>query len=152
MSPDQEFNALAKDASDYLDDGDISKFTRAYQFARSSHGEQMRDSGQEYIHHPLAITRYLVEMRMDVVTLCAALLHDVPEDTPVSIEAITSEFGWEVSRLVDGVTKLGKIKPPPGFSDLLQSVFVQADTFDKNNDRICRRYLCDLDQVSRSAA
>lgn len=84
--------------------------TEAYQFAAKAHHGQKRKSGEEYIVHCLHATKTLAEIGMDVKTLAAGLLHDVPEDTPVTIEEIGKKFGPEVAYLVDGITKLGKIK------------------------------------------
>jgi len=129
--PDFVFSTILERASHYLEEDGLLVLRHAYEIALQSHGAQKRDSGEEYIHHPLEVMSYLVEMRMDAPTLAAALLHDVPEDTQTGLEVITAEFGKEISRLVDGVTKLGKLKPPQGALDDIQSVFGQADTFDK---------------------
>ena len=82
---------------------------RAYEFAKAAHEGQRRDSGEDYINHPLAVAYILVEMGLDPTSVIAALLHDVVEDTPIGLEDITKEFGSEVAALVDGLTKLRKI-------------------------------------------
>jgi GTP diphosphokinase / guanosine-3',5'-bis(diphosphate) 3'-diphosphatase len=82
---------------------------RAYTVASYAHRNQQRESGEPYMIHPIAVTKILVEMRMDVKTLAAGLLHDVAEDSEFTIEYIQEHFGQVVSMLVDGVTKLKRI-------------------------------------------
>ena len=82
---------------------------RAYSFAETAHQGQLRDSGEAYIAHPLAVANILVEMGLDPTSVIAALLHDVVEDTEIGLEEITNQFGNEVASLVDGLTKLSKI-------------------------------------------
>ena len=83
---------------------------RAYEVAAAAHVDQLRDSGEPYITHPVAVAAILTDLRLDAATVQAALLHDVPEDTSVTLADIRNQFGDEVARLVDGVTKLRKIK------------------------------------------
>ncbi|HHP51184.1 MAG TPA: bifunctional (p)ppGpp synthetase/guanosine-3',5'-bis(diphosphate) 3'-pyrophosphohydrolase [Moorella mulderi] len=90
--------------------GDISLLDRAYQFALKAHQGQKRKSGEDYIVHPLNVAFILAELQLDMVTLAAALLHDVVEDTGVTLEDIKEEFGEEIALLVDGVTKLGRLE------------------------------------------
>jgi len=85
---------------------DIETTQSAYEFAAKAHADVRRKSGELYIHHPLEVARILADLHMDVDTLCAALLHDVIEDTEYSKEYITEHFGLVVAELVDGVTKL----------------------------------------------
>jgi len=87
----------------------IDNILRAYNFAYEAHRGQLRNSGEEYIHHPIEVAYILAELEMDESTIIAALLHDVAEDTDKTLMNIKSEFGEEVANLVDGVTKLGKI-------------------------------------------
>lgn len=82
---------------------------KAFQFALSSHGEQLRKSGEPYIIHPIAVAKLLIGFGMDCQSVVAALLHDVVEDTPVTSEEVRKLFGADVQHLVDGVTKLGKV-------------------------------------------
>ena len=89
---------------------DTRQVVRAYEVAEQMHGEQRRRSGDLYITHPLAVTTILAELGMDATTLVAALLHDTVEDTPYTLEDVQEEFGEDVAHLVDGVTKLDKIK------------------------------------------
>ena len=83
---------------------------KAYNFAEEHHRGQKRMSGEDYIIHPVAVAYILADLQMDDATICAALLHDVVEDTDVTSEDITKIFGEEISEMVAGVTKLGKIK------------------------------------------
>ncbi len=89
---------------------DLAPLERAYRFASERHRNQKRISGEPYMTHPLMVTRQLAEMNMDMVCLQTGLLHDVVEDTPATLEEIRKEFGDEVARCVDGVTKLSKLK------------------------------------------
>lgn len=90
---------------------DDQKFlTSAYRFAEKAHQGQLRKSGEPYIIHCLHVTKILSAIGMDAKTLAAGLLHDVPEDTDVTLADIEKEFGAEVAYLVDGITKLGRIK------------------------------------------
>ncbi len=114
-SPNPE--ALLAQAATYLGEGEAETLRRACAFAAEAHGEQKRASGDPYIAHPLAVALTLAEMRLDVAALMAAVLHDVPEDTAVSIEDLGREFGPEVAHLVDGVTKLGKMHWLPEDAD-----------------------------------
>jgi len=82
----------------------------AYAVAEKAHGGQKRRSGHDYVQHPLAVAKILAEIGMGTKTVTAGLLHDVPEDTDVTLEDIEKQFGKEIAALVDGVTKLGKIK------------------------------------------
>ena len=88
---------------------DLSKIISAYEFAEKAHRGQFRSSGAPYISHPIAVSYSLLELGMDTDTVCAALLHDVVEDTETTLEEIRKNFGQEVAMLVDGVTKLGRI-------------------------------------------
>jgi GTP pyrophosphokinase len=83
---------------------------RAYAFAAEAHRGQLRSSGEPYITHPLAAALTLAHMGLDDTTIAAAILHDVVDDTPVTIEEIKKVFGEEIAFLVQGVTKLGKLK------------------------------------------
>jgi len=89
---------------------DLALLERAYVIAERMHGDQMRKSGDPYITHPLAVTTILAEIGMTEPTLVAALLHDTVEDTPYTLEEVRTDFGDEVAQLVDGVTKLDKVK------------------------------------------
>ena len=96
---------------------DINRITEAYHFAEKAHDGQKRRSGEPYIIHPVAVAQILAEMGMDADSICAALLHDVVEDTPVTDEEIRKKFGETIEQLVDGVTKLGQITTNKTHSD-----------------------------------
>ena len=89
---------------------DLKDLQRAFAFAEESHAGQKRLSGEDFIEHPVAVAAILADLGMDPITLQAALLHDVVEDTHLSVQDVESEFGSEVANLVDGLTKLDKIK------------------------------------------
>ncbi|MGI8994608.1 MAG: HD domain-containing protein, partial [Nocardioidaceae bacterium] len=89
---------------------DLAAIEKAYQVAENAHVGQTRRSGDPYITHPLAVTSILAELGMTAPTLCAALLHDTVEDTPYTLEQLARDFGDEVALLVDGVTKLDKVR------------------------------------------
>jgi guanosine-3',5'-bis(diphosphate) 3'-pyrophosphohydrolase len=98
--------------SNRYSDHDIRLIWIAYNFARSAHSEQSRESGEPYIFHPLAVAQILIELNLDIETIAAALLHDVVEDTNVTLAQISEQFGEKISSLVDGVTKLSKYDIP----------------------------------------
>jgi GTP diphosphokinase / guanosine-3',5'-bis(diphosphate) 3'-diphosphatase len=89
---------------------DIRLIERAYESAAYWHRDQKRRSGDPYITHPLAVATILAELGMNTETICAALLHDTVEDTPYTLTELRGEFGEDVAALVDGVTKLDKVK------------------------------------------
>jgi GTP pyrophosphokinase len=94
----------------YHPNADIDLIKRAYVFASTSHEGQVRKSGEAYITHPLAVAKLITEMKLDTTAVCAALLHDTVEDTAATIPAIEALFTKEIANLVDGVTKLGKLR------------------------------------------
>jgi guanosine-3',5'-bis(diphosphate) 3'-pyrophosphohydrolase len=97
-------------AGKYLSKEDTEIVKRAYEFARDAHSEQYRKSGEPYIIHPIQVAGILVDLKMDPATVSAGFLHDVVEDTEVTLEDLEHAFNKEIAMLVDGVTKLGKIK------------------------------------------
>ncbi len=97
-------------ASSYLSQEQIDFVRKAYDFAAVAHAGQTRKSGEPYIIHPIGVAYILTQLQMDELTLAAAFLHDVVEDTDVTLEKITELFGNNVATLVNGVTKLGKIE------------------------------------------
>ncbi|MFN2224464.1 MAG: RelA/SpoT family protein [Chloroflexota bacterium] len=107
VSPDGQ--AFFELANSYLAGQDQLRVLEAFDLARRQHGEQRRQSGELFLTHPLTVAYYLAEYRADASALIAALLHDVAEDTVLSIEEISQQFGPEVSQLVDGVTKLKEV-------------------------------------------
>ena len=88
---------------------DLKLIRRAYDFAKSKHGDQLRRSGEPYIIHPVQVAYILSTLGLDESTICAALLHDVIEDTDVTLQDLSKEFSPEIAEMVDGVTKLGKL-------------------------------------------
>ncbi|MCH4296308.1 bifunctional GTP diphosphokinase/guanosine-3',5'-bis pyrophosphate 3'-pyrophosphohydrolase [Shewanella sp. 3B26] len=118
------FEGLKESASAYLDSGQVALLKQAYQVARDAHEGQMRTSGEPYITHPVAVAKILADMRLDHETLMAALLHDTIEDTHVTKEDLAELFGDAVADLVEGVSKLDKLK----FRDKKEA---QAENFRK---------------------
>jgi GTP pyrophosphokinase len=88
---------------------DTTRISKAYETAERAHRDQVRRSGEAYIHHPIAVATIVAELGLDDVTVAAALLHDAVEDTGVEVEEISREFGPEVAAIVDGVTKLDRL-------------------------------------------
>jgi len=103
-------NELSKTIGTYLQPDQVNKVQLAYQFSAEAHEGQKRISGEPYIHHPLEVAYILGDMRMDYQTLAAAILHDVIEDTQTVKTEIKKRFGKGVAELVDGVSKLDKVK------------------------------------------
>jgi len=103
-------NTLSDRLTSYLSTEQISQVKRAYYYAEQAHDGQTRRSGEPYITHPLAVASILSSMHMDHLSLMAAMLHDVIEDTGIPKEAIAKQFGDTVAELVDGVSKLTQIK------------------------------------------
>ncbi|MBE3554730.1 MAG: bifunctional (p)ppGpp synthetase/guanosine-3',5'-bis(diphosphate) 3'-pyrophosphohydrolase, partial [Thermicanus sp.] len=101
---------LLDKAKEYMTDDELDMVHKAYLFAEKAHEGQLRASGDPYITHPLAVAEILADLHMDHVILSAALLHDVVEDTHATLDQVRQEFGVEVAELVDGVTKLRRIK------------------------------------------
>ena len=97
---------LLDQAGHYLNKEDLEQVEKAYLFAEEAHRGQTRKSGEEYIHHPVAVAGILAELQMDATTLISAILHDVVEDTGVPLEVLEAEFGETVAQIVDGLTKL----------------------------------------------
>ncbi|GGG83629.1 MULTISPECIES: bifunctional (p)ppGpp synthetase/guanosine-3',5'-bis(diphosphate) 3'-pyrophosphohydrolase [Paenibacillus] len=101
---------LLEKASAYMKEQDLLRIREAYEFAEQAHHGQVRKSGEPYILHPVAVADILVDMQMDVLSIITALLHDVVEDTTVDLETVRSKFGETCAMLVDGLTKLEKIR------------------------------------------
>ncbi|EOB6644480.1 bifunctional GTP diphosphokinase/guanosine-3',5'-bis pyrophosphate 3'-pyrophosphohydrolase [Vibrio fluvialis] len=118
------FDSLKDVAQEYLTEPQIEALRQSYVVARDAHEGQTRSSGEPYIIHPAAVARILAEMRLDLETLQAALLHDVIEDCDVTKEDLEAQFGHAVAELVDGVSKLDKLK----FRDRKEA---QAENFRK---------------------
>ncbi|MBA5762854.1 bifunctional GTP diphosphokinase/guanosine-3',5'-bis pyrophosphate 3'-pyrophosphohydrolase [Vibrio sp. 404] len=118
------FDSLKDVAQEYLTEPQIEALRQSYVVAKRAHEGQTRSTGEPYIIHPVAVSRILAEMRLDIETLQAALLHDVIEDCDVSKEDLEEQFGSTVAELVDGVSKLDKLK----FRDRKEA---QAENFRK---------------------
>lgn len=101
---------IINEVSEYLSEEDVRSIERAYEFAKKAHEGQFRKSGEPYIVHPVQVAYILTDLEMDAETIIGGLLHDVVEDTDITLEEIEEAFSEEVAMLVDGVTKLGKIK------------------------------------------
>ncbi len=121
---DAAYETLRLALTDYLDEAQIANIYHAYLFGAQAHQGQMRQSGDPYISHPLAVATILAEMRMDADSIAAAILHDVIEDTPTGKEQIAERFGEDVAQLVDGVSKLTQI-------EFESKVEAQAENFRK---------------------
>lgn len=106
----QELLPLLEKVQQYNKQANSEQLQQAYVYAARAHAGQLRASGEDYIIHPLGVAMILAEMQLDTDTLTAALLHDVVEDTGVTLQDLQDEFGPVISKLVDGVTKLGKLE------------------------------------------
>ena len=104
------FDDILEKVSSYISEKEIAALRKAYVFAGQAHKGQVRRSGEPYLSHPLEVTDYLADMRLDKTTLVAALLHDVLEDTDTTAAAIRESFGREVADLVEGVTKISRVQ------------------------------------------
>ena len=107
--PEELYQILISRIRKYHPSTDVSMIEKAFEMAKRAHGEQRRKSGEPYIIHPLWVAIILADLEMDKETIAAGMLHDVIEDTSVTEEEMTREFGEDVFHLVDGVTKLGKL-------------------------------------------
>ena len=103
------FNDIADRIMEYDPSCDLALLQRAYVFSAKVHEGQERLSGEPYLVHPLEVAGILVEMRLDVVTVAAGLLHDTVEDSDVLIDDIREQFGDEVGEIVDGLTKISSL-------------------------------------------
>ncbi|WP_188206257.1 RelA/SpoT family protein [Alkalibacillus aidingensis] len=101
---------VLEEASRYLNEEHTTFLRLAYEYAKEAHKGQVRKSGEDYIVHPVQVASILVELEMDPATIASGFLHDVIEDTGITFDDLSEEFGEEVASLVEGVTKLGKIK------------------------------------------
>ena len=108
-SPEELYQELITRIRRYHPSDDISMIEKAYKVAYSAHEGQKRKSGEPYIIHPLCVAIILADLELDKETIEAALLHDVVEDTVMTLDELTKEFGSEVALLVDGVTKLTQL-------------------------------------------
>ena len=109
-TPDERLADLQDMTRGYLTDDEEAKLEKAFRFAAAAHEGACRKSGEPFIAHPVEVAIILADLRMDVETLCAALLHDTVEDTDVTSQLVDQEFGPHVAQLVDGVTKITRIE------------------------------------------
>lgn len=110
LSPDELYRDLIECVKKYHPSDDISLIEKAYNTAYEAHKDQVRKSGEPYIIHPLCVALILAELQLDKESIAAGLLHDVVEDTALTIDDLEREFGSDVALIVDGVTKLEKIQ------------------------------------------
>src|ERR671928_82915 len=101
---------LLEEVAAYNPEVDRELLTRAFRFAAAAHEGQQRRSGEAFIHHPWGAAKICAQLRLDEQTIAAALLHDVVEDTETELDEVRAEFGDEIARLVDGVTKLTRVQ------------------------------------------
>jgi guanosine-3',5'-bis(diphosphate) 3'-pyrophosphohydrolase len=104
------FDDIVEKASSYISEKEIAVLRKAYVFSGQAHRGQVRRSGEPYLSHPLEVTAYLADMKLDRTTLVAALLHDVLEDTETTPAALRESFGQDVADLVEGVTKISRVQ------------------------------------------
>ncbi|MBL8505520.1 MAG: HD domain-containing protein, partial [Methylobacillus glycogenes] len=124
LPADSEESQLTLRLREYLKQDDIDSIWAAYRFSAAAHEGQIRRSGEPYVIHPVSVAGILAELHLDPPTLIAALLHDVVEDTGVTKQEISEQFGKQVAELVDGLSKLDKIE----FQSATQA---QAENFRK---------------------
>jgi GTP diphosphokinase / guanosine-3',5'-bis(diphosphate) 3'-diphosphatase len=121
---EQLYRELETKIHEYRPKDDLTAIQKAFRFAARFHESQTRDSGEPYMVHPVMVAHILADMRMDLVGIETGLLHDVVEDTSVTVEQVKKEFGEEVGRCVDGLTKLSKL-------DIFGAEERQAESFRK---------------------
>src|SRR5690606_20488783 len=100
---------IVNSVKSYYPDADLSILNRAYELAAHAHRAQISASGAPYIIHPLDVAQTLADLKLDIHSIVAGLLHDTVEDTDVTLDDIRDKFGDDITELVDGVTKLSKI-------------------------------------------
>ena len=121
---EQLYRELEAKIREYRPKEDLSTLQKAFHFASKYHEGQTRNSGEPYMVHPVMVAHILADMKMDTVAMVTGLLHDVVEDTSVTVEQVRKEFGEEVARCVDGLTKLSKL-------DVFSAEDRQAESFRK---------------------
>jgi GTP pyrophosphokinase len=108
--PQTDAETLVHEVSAYLKPKDVAQVEAALAFSIDAHQGQLRESGAPYVTHPIAVARILTPLHLDAQAICAALLHDVAEDTGIGIDQLAEKFGRPVAELVDGLSKLDKLK------------------------------------------
>ncbi len=101
---------LARAMERYAERLDVEQVRKAYQLATEAHEGQKRASGEDYVSHVVEVATLLAQFKLDTASLVSALIHDVVEDTPITLTDIEEEFGYEVGQIVDGVTKIGRVE------------------------------------------
>ncbi|MCQ2610013.1 MAG: HD domain-containing protein, partial [Lachnospiraceae bacterium] len=107
--PDKVFLILLEAIKSSFSKEEVEKFEKAYDVAKKLHSGQKRRSGEDYIVHPLCVAIILYNLHMDLETIIAGVLHDTVEDTKYTLDDCKRDFGESIARIVDGVTKLGKL-------------------------------------------
>jgi guanosine-3',5'-bis(diphosphate) 3'-pyrophosphohydrolase len=130
MSDQMIYQKLISILESYHPSNDFSLVEKAYHFAKEAHKGQQRKSGEPYVIHPLEVAVILAELELDIESITAGILHDILEDTEYTFEELASLFGDEIARLVDGVTKLGKINFSTSNKEL-QKEEIQAENYRK---------------------
>lgn len=130
-SPEELYKELIDSIKKYHPSDDISMVEKAYKIAQDAHEGQCRKSGEPYIIHPICVAIILAELELDKESIVAGLLHDVVEDTVMTLDDLTREFGAEVALLVDGVTKLTQISWDVDSSKEASKVDIQAENLRK---------------------
>src|SRR5579863_8175749 len=105
-----EFEDIVQKVKAYRPGDDLGLLRKAYEFSAREHRAQTRDSGEPYVSHPLEVANVLADMKLDVVCLAAGMLHDVVEDTTITNDRVRQEFGPDVARIVEGVTKISRLE------------------------------------------
>src|SRR5690606_37771927 len=122
----REYRALLRSLKQRIKKGDRKMLRRAFEMAADAHKEMRRKSGEPYILHPLAVARIVVEkIGLGVTSACCALMHDVVEDTEITLNDIEQEFGSSYSRIIDGLTKIANVVGNPSTESM------QAENFRK---------------------
>ena len=109
MSVELMYDELKEQAAEIFDGKEAEIIDKAFQIAKQKHDGQRRKSGEPYIIHPVAVAKIVLDYGMDYQSVVAAMLHDTVEDTDMTLEEVTKEFGEDIAHLVDGLTKLGKV-------------------------------------------
>src|SRR6266699_3355475 len=110
MQSQLQFDEIVKKVQAYRPGDDLGLLRKAFEFSRLEHKAQKRLSGEPYLSHPLEVANVLADMKLDVVCLAGGMLHDVVEDTAITIDRVRQEFGPEVAGIVEGVTKISRIE------------------------------------------
>src|SRR6267154_2515114 len=106
----RQLEQIIQEVKAYNPQAEVDLLRRAFEFSAKAHAGQVRDSGEPFLQHPLQVAEIITILKLDVPSIVAGLLHDTVEDTSATIQEIEQNFGKEVSRLVDGLTKISKIE------------------------------------------